>query len=67
MVVSVIEPILAGIAVSIINKYFLNNNSILWNWCSTQETVVVEQHEDTISSSNTTISDISFEPHVHCH
>ena len=62
----ILEPILAGILVSLINKFILNNNSI-WNWCSPQE-IVIEQHEDTISSSNTTISDISFEePHIHVH
>ena len=65
--VSVIEPIVAGCIVSLINKFILNNNSILWGyWCSPQA-IVVEQHDDTISSSNTTIADIYFEPHVHCH
>ena len=62
----ILEPILAGITVSLINKFILNNN-IIWNWCSPLD-IVIDQHEDTISSSNTTISDMSFDtPHIHIH
>ena len=62
---AIVEPIFCGIAVSLINKFSLNNNNNIWSWCSTP-TVVID-NEDNISSSNTTISDISLEPHVHCH
>ena len=63
---AIIEPICAGIAVSLINTFLLNSNNIIWSWCSTP-TIVID-HEDNISSSNTTISDISLEaPHVHIH
>ncbi len=61
----ILEPILEGLCVSLFNKFILNNSTYLINWCSPQ-TVTVE-HEDDVSSSNTTISDISLEPHVHCH
>ena len=61
----ILEPILAGLCVSLFNNFILNNSTYLINWCSPQ-TVTVE-HEDDVSSSNTTISDISLEPHVHCH
>jgi hypothetical protein len=61
----IIEPILAGLCVSLFNNFILNNGSFIMNWCSPQ-TVTVE-HEDTVSSSNTTISDISFDTHVHRH
>ena len=61
----IVEPIVAGILVSLINKFILNNNTI-WNWCSPQA-IVVDQHDD-LASSNTTISDASLEiPHVHIH
>ena len=62
----IIEPIFAGIIVSLINKYVLNANSSIWTMCSPQEIII--EHEDNISSSNTAISDSSFDaPHVHVH
>ncbi len=61
----ILEPILAGITVSLINKFILNNN-IIWNWCSPQA-LVVDQHDD-LASSSTTISDSSLDtPHIHMH
>ena len=62
---AIFEPILAGLCVSLFNKFILNNNYISMSWCMT-ETVTVD-NEDTVSSSNTTISDMSFDTHVHCH
>ena len=63
---TILESITAGIIVVLINKYSLNTNSIIWNMCSPQEIVI--EHEDNISSSNTAISDTSFDtPHVHIH
>ena len=62
----ILEPILAGLTVSLINKYIVNNNC-LWLWCS-PPTIEIDGHEDDLSSSNTTVSDISLEnPHVHIH
>ncbi len=64
----IIEPIICGLCVSLFNKLILNNPDIIGPWCYAQ-TVTVE-HDDNVSSSNTTLSDISFdEPHIHvrCH
>ncbi len=62
----ILEPILAGLFVSLINKYIVNNNA-LWLWCN-PPTVDIYQHEDDLASSNTTVSDISLdEPHIHVH
>ena len=59
----ILEPIFAGICVSLINKLILNKNTI-WNWCSPQA-IVIDEHDD-LASSNTTISDVSLDtPHIH--
>ena len=64
MAIVIMEPILSGLTVGIINKWILNNNE-LWHWCvahtscSNVTTVGIDQHEDDISSSNTAVSDIS--------
>jgi hypothetical protein len=58
----ILEPILAGLTVSLINKYIVNN-SALWLWCSPPD-INLDSHEDDLSSSNTTVSDVSLEtPH----
>jgi hypothetical protein len=64
--IAIIEPILAGLTVSIINKYIVNNPQ-LWFWCTPPPPTRYE-HEDDLSSSNTTVSDISLDnPHIHVH
>ena len=69
MTMGIIEPILAGLTVGIINKWNLNNGA-LWIWC-TSSSHSVDHHEDDISSSNTTVSDISLDeihvPHTYVH
>jgi hypothetical protein len=66
MTIGIVEPILAGLTVGIINKWILNNSE-LWHWCvahsscSNVTTVELNHHEDDLSSSNTTVSDISLE------
>ena len=61
-----LEPILAGLTVSLINKYIVNN-SALWLWCNPPD-IDTYNHEDDLSSSNTTVSEISLdEPHIHVH
>ncbi len=69
----ILEPILAGLTVGILNKWILNNND-LWHWCaascSTSTVIHTVHHEDDISSSNTTVSDISLEnthTHIYTH
>jgi len=62
----ILEPILAGLTVSLINKYILNN-TCLWLWCHPPK-IDIDGHEDDLASSNTTVSDISLDnPHVHVH
>ena len=69
MVLAILEPVFAGIMVSLINKYVLNNLG-WWSSCSAEE-LVVDEHDleederGTASSTNTTISDADI--HVHCH
>ena len=70
MVIAMLEPVLAGIIVSLINKYILNNLGSIWQSCAVEE-LVVDEHEmeeeegEAVSSTNTTISDADL--HVHCH
>jgi hypothetical protein len=69
MVVAILEPVCAGIMVALINKYLLNNLGGLWQSCSAEE-IIVDEHEldeegTSLSSANTTISDVDI--HVHCH
>ena len=74
----ILEPILAGLFVSLINKYVVNS-SALWLWCN-PPTADIYQHEDEdgrspsysqsddLASSNTTVSDISLDnPHIYVH
>ncbi len=62
--VGVIEPVCAGLLISLINKWIFNNTS-LWSLCSGNQLYV--NHEDDLSSSSTSIND-SFEAHViHMH
>ena len=66
MVSPLIEPIIAGLCVSLFNKYILNTNSITYTIC--QPTIIETfETEDCSASENTTISDISLEPHIHIH
>ncbi len=61
-----LEPILAGLTASLINKYIVNNSG-MWLWCNTPG-LDIYLHEDDLASSNTTVSDISLDnPHVHVH
>ena len=62
---AIIEPIMAGLCVSLFNKFILNNTTYISNWCSLS--TATNQHEDTVSDSNTTISDISLDTHIHTH
>ena len=73
MTIGILEPIMASPTVGIINKWILNNND-LWHWCaascSTSTVIHTVQRKDGISSSNTTVSNISLEnthTHVHTH
>jgi hypothetical protein len=70
MVIAIMEPVCAGIMVSLINKYILSGSLGVWiqSYCSVEE--IIEEEETIeeggeISSTNTSISDASI--HVHCH
>lgn len=65
MLTPLIESIFAGICVSVINKLFLNSNSILYKLC--EEDHINHDVEDLSASTNTTISDMISEPHIHIH
>ena len=63
MTIGIVEPILAGLTVGIINKWIFNNSE-LCRWCTTHtscsnvNTMELHPHEDDISSSNTAVSDL---------
>ena len=69
MVIAILEPVFAGIIVSLINRYVLSGSGVSWlrQSCSAEEVRdnddddELEQHSSTI----TTISDADV--HVHCH
>ena len=73
MVIAIVEPVFAGILVSLLNKYVLSGQCIGWlqQACVSLEEVIEEREgekedeEEVLSSTNTTISDASV--HVHCH
>ena len=71
MVIALLEPVCAGIMVSLINKYILSGSLGVWiqSYCSVEEIMeeeeIVEEEGAEISSTNTSISDASI--HVHCH
>ena len=67
MVLAILEPVFAGIMLSLINKYRLHGSC---NVCSVEEFredehEIVEDDGRESSSTNTTISDADV--HVHCH
>ena len=66
MVIAILEPVFAGILVSLINKYVLSGNFAAWlrQSCSAEE-VQENDDEGEQDSTITTISDADV--HVHCH
>jgi predicted enzyme related to lactoylglutathione lyase len=71
MVIAILEPVCAGIMVSLINKYILSGSLGVWiqSYCSVEgfreEEENVEEEGGEVSSTNTSISDASV--HVHYH
>ena len=68
MVLAIIEPVFAGVLVSMLNRYVLSGQCCGWlqSSCERQEEVIKEgADEEGISSTTTTVSDASM--HVHCH
>ena len=72
MVIAVLEPVFAGILITLINKYMISGSCSGWlqQSCSPEqvredETEIVEDEGEAVSATNTTISDADV--HVHCH
>ena len=70
MVMPIVEPIFAGVIVSLLNKYILSGQCCGWlqKSCEDNQGEVIEEEgpeEEGISSTTTTVSDASV--HVHCH
>ena len=69
MVITVVEPVFAGILVSLVNKYILSGQCCSWlqSSCDHQAEIIEAggHEEDGVSSTTTTVSDASV--HVHCH
>ena len=77
MVIAVIEPVFAGVLVSLFNRYILSGQCAGWisQSCDTteEESEIIEEEErkkeqeegEAVSSTNTSISDASV--HIHCH
>ena len=70
MVLAIVEPVFAGVLVSLLNKYVLSGQCCGWlqRSCEEGQAEVIEEEgpeEEGISSTTTTVSDASV--HVHCH
>ena len=69
MVLAIIEPVFAGVLVSLLNKYVLSGQCCGWlqRSCEESQGEVMEEgpEEEGISSTTTTVSDASV--HVPCH
>ena len=73
MVIAIVEPVFAGLLVSLLNKYALSGQCGSWvqKSCESTEELIEEnegekeEEEEVVSSTNTTISDASV--HIHCH
>ena len=69
MVITIVEPVFAGILVSLLNKYVLSGQCCGWlqKSCESSEEIIEEgeNEEEGVSSTTTTVSDASV--HVHCH
>jgi len=69
MVIAIVEPVFAGIIVSLINRYVLSGSGVSWlrQSCSAEEVRENDDEEEMEqqASNITTISDASV--HVHCH
>ena len=83
MVIAIIEPVFAGLLVSLLNKYVLSGQLSDWlqrscgnaeegeeeDEVSEPEGARNKEHEDgdTVSRTSTSITDASASVHVHCH
>ena len=61
---TLLEPIGASIIVALINKFLINNSS-LWDSCSNSRSQNQDEHDDDVSSKNSSVVD-TVEVHAHC-
>ena len=74
MVFSILEPVFAGILVSLINRYLINGSAGTWlqSWCvppdeNIDEDEVLDEEDHSMSSTSTTIIDTQIDAHTHVH
>ena len=73
MVFSILEPVFAGVLVSLINRYLLNGSAGTWlqSWCVPDENIdedeVLDEEDHSMSSTSTTILDTQIDAHTHVH
>ena len=70
MVIAILEPVFAGILVSLINKYVLSGSCVAWlrQSCSAEEVRENDHDDDEMEQHSSTITTISdADVHVHCH
>jgi hypothetical protein len=60
---SIFEPVGAGLIVSLINRFIVNNHS-LWSFCYDVSHIYLNNDNDDVSSNSTTTID-SVEVHAH--
>ena len=76
MVIAIVEPVFAGLLVSLLNKYILSGQCSSWlqQTCDGSEELIEESEREkeedeeervSYASTNTTVSDATV--HVHCH
>ena len=70
MVIAIIEPVFAGLLVSLLNKYVLSGQCTGWlqQSCESSEEIIEEEEEEEeagVSSTTTTVSDATVHMHSH--
>jgi hypothetical protein len=61
----ILEPISAGVIVFILNKYVISRLNFCYPCELVEQQIHMVEHEDDVSSTNTTITDASSSSHVH--
>ena len=76
MVMPILEPIAAGVIVTLLNKYIVSGLCFDWarQYCEEEEEITTESDDDMYprwsretSSTTTTVSDATMHVHVHTH
>ena len=77
MVMTILEPIAAGLIVTLLNKYIVSGLCFDWarQYCEEEEEITTESDDDDeyphwsreTSSTTTTVSDATMHVHMHTH